>query len=445
MKTPVADFIRAYAAREMVRAHMPGHKGRVLTGPEPMDVTEVSGAGELYGTAGPVQEAEDGTAALFASGRTCWATEGSSQCIRAMLTLATQYGRGGRKILAARNAHRAFLTACALLDLTVDWLWPETYSLCSCPVTPEMVERALAEGGEPPAAIYLTTPDYLGGLQDVQGIAAVAHAHGIPLLCDNAHGAYLHFLDRPMHPLDLGADLVCDSAHKTLPALTGCAYLHVAKGAPEDFSAHAKEALLLYGSTSPSWLLLRSLDMVNARLAGTFPKELATMAGQVSDLKARLGNLGWRFHGDEPLKLTLDARAAGYDGAALGAILRRGGIEPEYVDPDFVVLMLSPCNDGKDLARLERVLAGTPLQAPLPQVAMPFAEPERVLSIREAMLGPAETVPLSRAEGRVLAAPSLSCPPAISVVVSGERIHTDAIALLRHHGTETVRVARENG
>ena len=102
--------------------------------------------------------------------------------------------------------------------------------------------------------MYVTSPDYLGGQSDVAALAEVSHRHGVPLLADNAHGAYLRFLSPSRHPMDLGADLCCDSAHKTLPVLTGGAYLHVGRAAPEPFRENARRALALFGSTSPSYL-----------------------------------------------------------------------------------------------------------------------------------------------------------------------------------------------
>ena len=233
MTTPVADFLRAYAASGTARLHMPGHKGRGPLGCEAWDLTEISGADSLYEAAGVIAESEENAAALFGSGATFYSTGGSSQCVKAMLFLALQNRPAGTPpvILAARNVHKSFVHAAALLDFEPLWLWPEEgtgSSLCACPITAEGLERALEALPAPPAAVYVTSPDYLGNLADIPALAEVCHAHKTPLLADNAHGAYLCFLAPSRHPLDLGADLCCDSAHKTLPVLTGGAYLHVA-------------------------------------------------------------------------------------------------------------------------------------------------------------------------------------------------------------------------
>ena len=224
METPIADFVRRYADSGMVRAHVPGHKGKSLLGCEALDITEIRGADSLYEADGIIRRSESCAGELFGSGRTVYSTEGSSQCIRAMLYLALICGNGSRTIVAARNVHRAFLYAAALLDFEIVWLWPEqSTSLCSCPVSPDALERTLTELPAPPAAVYLTSPDYLGGMADISALAEVCRKHSTPLAVDNAHGAYLRFLEPSRHPLDLGAALCCDSAHKTLPVLTGVA------------------------------------------------------------------------------------------------------------------------------------------------------------------------------------------------------------------------------
>lgn len=242
METPIADFVRRYADSGMIRAHMPGHKGKPFLGCEALDITEIRGADSLYEADGMILYSESRAGELFGSGRTVYSTEGSSQCIRAMLYLALTCGNGSRTVVAARNVHRSFVYAAALLDFEIVWLWPEcSTSLCGCPVSAETLERALAALPAPPAAVYLTSPDYLGSVADISALAEVCRKYGTLLAVDNAHGAYLRFLEPSCHPLDLGADLCCDSAHKTLPALTGGAYLHIGRAAPASLRESAKQ------------------------------------------------------------------------------------------------------------------------------------------------------------------------------------------------------------
>ena len=443
METPIYDFLRRYDADHVTRFHMPGHKGKAFLGCEHLDLTEIKGADALYEADGIIAESEKHAGKLFGSQRTCYSTEGSSQCIRAMLYLALTNRPAGAApvIVAARNVHKAFVHAAALLDFEIVWLWPEERrSLCGCPVSPESLKKTLTALKEPPAAVYLTSPDYLGGMADIAALADVAHRHGTVLAVDNAHGAYLHFLPSASHPLDLGADLCCDSAHKTLPVLTGGAYLHVGKTAPTAFLEHAKSALALFGSTSPSYLTLASLDLCNRYLAGDYAARLAETAERLENVRSQLTKKGWQMESSDPLRLTICA-PEGVTGVDLAQRLRAHSIECEYADDAFLVLMVTPENDPSDLDRLVAVLGKN--TAPMAiRPALPLVRGEQVMSVRQALFASHETVPTERSLGRVCGTPTVSCPPAIPIAVSGERIGPEAISLFRHYGVQTVDVLK---
>ena len=437
MNTPVADFVQRYAKAGTARLHMPGHKGRCFLGCEPWDITEIHGADALYEAEGILAESEANAAALFGSQRTCYSTEGSSQCIRAMLYLAVA-ASGSHTVVAARNVHRAFVSAAALLDLEIRWLWPEeSRSLCGCPISPAQLEETLNSLPEPPAAVYLTSPDYLGGMAEIPALAQVCHQHGTLLLVDNAHGAYLRFLQPSLHPLDLGADLCCDSAHKTLPVLTGGAYLHLSPTAPAQLAPLAKSALGLFGSTSPSYLTLASLDLCNRYLAEGYPQRLAEAVERLAELRERLTAAGWRVEPSDPLRVTV-AAPRGVTGQELSGQLRRQGVECEYADRDFLVLMATPENTPEELAQAAAALGQCPGEANPPQ--LPLARGERACSIRQAAFAPRETVDAAHSLGRVCGLPTVGCPPAIPIAVSGERITPEAPALFAYYGIEQVEV-----
>lgn len=437
MNTPVADFVQRYAKAGTARLHMPGHKGRCFLGCEPWDITEIHGADALYEAEGILAESEQNAAALFGSQRTCYSTEGSSQCIRAMLYLAVA-ASGSHTVVAARNVHRAFVSAAALLDLEIRWLWPEeSRSLCGCPISPAQLEEILNSLPEPPAAVYLTSPDYLGGMAEIPALAQVCHQHGTLLLVDNAHGAYLRFLQPSLHPLDLGADLCCDSAHKTLPVLTGGAYLHLSPTAPAQLAPLAKSALGLFGSTSPSYLTLASLDLCNRYLAEGYPQRLAEAVERLAELRERLTAAGWRVEPSDPLRVTV-AAPRGVTGQELAGQLRRQGVECEYADRDFLVLMATPENAPEELAQAAAALGQCPGEANPPQ--LPLARGERACSIRQAAFAPRETVDAAHSLGRVCGLPTVGCPPAIPIAVSGERITPEALALFAYYGIEQVEV-----
>ncbi len=438
MDTPILDFLRRYNAENKARFHMPGHKGRGLLGFEQWDITEVHGADALYEAAGIIAESESNAAKLFGSQRTVYSTEGSSQCIRAMMHLLSANRPEGRAktVLAARNVHKAFIYAAALLDFEIQWLWPdEIYSVCSCPVSADKLDESLKNMAEPPAAVYITSPDYLGHVADISALAEVCHRHGTYLAVDNAHGAYLHFLPEPVHPLDLGADICCDSAHKTLPVLTGGAYLHIGKGLPAAFAENAKAAMALFGSTSPSYLTMASLDACNKYIEGGYRERLSAFINALEQLKTRLGGAGWQIEQSDPLRLCLKTGDAG----KLYAFLHEKGIEAEYADNDNLVFMFTPENDRQELEMLHEALSGT---GPLVPSTLAFAPvpAERLLSVRDAVMASSEIISVDDALGRVCAAPLVSCPPAVPIVVSGERISSQAIELLHYYKTEKIEV-----
>ena len=474
MTTPIVDFVRRYAQSGTSRLHMPGHKGQSLLGFEPWDITEIKGADELYEAEGIIAQSEANATRLFGTAHTYYSTEGSSQCIRAMLFLALQAApQTGKRpvLLAARNAHKALLYAAALLDFDVEWLWPapeDSGALCSCPVPAAKLAdalHALAQQDRKPFGVYVTSPDYLGGVQDIAALAAVCRAQDVPLLVDNAHGAYLRFLPENRHPIALGAAMCCDSGHKTLPVVTGGAYLHLGKNAPIQDEAAVRNALALFGSTSPSYLILQSLDQCNAVLAGDYRARLAGCCAALEALRKALNETA-AAHGAvlplalpgnppdrEPLKLTLDAAALGCSGQALAEVLRQHGIECEYADPRYLVLMFTPENpprDGKRLLSAMRELSAA-LPDELPQLEAlqgEFAALEQQLhtccSIRQAVFAPQERLPVAQAEGRVCAMPTVSCPPAIPIAVSGEVITPAAVRLMQRYHVTEVSVLREN-
>ena len=438
METPICDFVQRYAAGEPCRMHMPGHKGNALLGIERLDITEIDGADSLYQAEGIIAQSQENASRLFGC-RTLYATEGSSQCIRAMLYLLSLYARQQGKrplIAAARNVHKSFVTAAALLDADICWLYPQRpQSYLCCEVTAQQLEQYLCAAPEKPTAVYLTSPDYLGTVTDIAALAAVCHRHGVLLAVDNAHGAYLKFLPQSLHPMDMGADICCDSAHKTLPVLTGGAYLHLSQGMEQAVGQQASQAMLLFGSTSPSYLILQSLDAANRTLQH-YPERMAALLPAVQRCKHRLQEHGYTLYGNEPLKITLCAKPYGYTGLQLAAMLRGHNVEPEFADPDHLVLMPSAETDAAALSHLEQALCSIQARAPLAQAAPAFAMPERVMTVREAMLSPCEWLPTERCLGRVLALPTVGCPPAVPILVGGERIDGAAVACFQYYGID---------
>ena len=448
MNTPICDFINKYAKKDTARLHMPGHKGVSFLGCEKMDITEIRGADELYDAEGIIAESEANAGKLFGFGKTIYGTEGSSQCIRTMLFLALQGAeRTERKpvVLAARNAHKAFLYSCALMDLDVEWLMPnegERSSLCTCPITAKQVEQKLLEMEQKPFAVYITAPDYLGYSPDIRALAEVCKKADIPLLVDNAHGAYLKFLRPSQHPIDLGAAMSCDSAHKTLPVLTGGAYLHLSQEWAEKVGSQAKKTMEIFGSTSPSYLIMQSLDKCNEYLAEGYPEKLAAVIEKIDAVKEFLRKQGWEVMDGDPLKLTVFTGKMGYTGEEAAEVLRKNGVECEFADLDAVVLMATPENTDRDFEKVLSALGSLQKKEEIKAVQMPLVLPERKMSIREAMFSQWEEVRCEEAVGRICASPCVSCPPAIPIAASGEEITAEMVELFKAYGIEKIEVVR---
>ncbi len=446
MNTPICDFVRGYINSRALRLHMPGHKGVRLLGMEEMDITEIGGADSLYEADGIIKESEENASRLFGS-KTFYSTEGSSLCIRAMVYLTALYARAvGKKALiaAGRNAHRTFLSAAALSDVEVKWLAPKKQSsYLSCVIEADELDEYLKRAEELPAAIYLTSPDYLGNTVDAAELARVCHSYGVLLLVDNAHGAYLRFLKESQHPIDLGADMCCDSAHKTLPVLTGGAYLHISSDAPEMFVQQAKNALAMFGSTSPSYLILQSLDAANKYLADGYKGRLEQFIPEVMKLRAELGAHGYTMRGDETLKLTIETKSYGYEGTELMEKLLEYDLVCEFADRDFLVMMVTPETGTEGLKRLRDALLSIEMRAPIVEKPPFFRVMKSVMSVREAAFSVSENIPIEKSEGRVLAAATVGCPPAVPIVVCGEVIDAHAVECFKYYGFETCSVVKK--
>lgn len=506
MTTPIYDFVQNYIKSDMTRLHMPGHKGVSFLGCEEADISEIKGADALYEADGIIGESEKNASLLFGTGRTLYSAEGSSLCIRAMLCLALKRkALNGKRpfIIAARNAHKALLYACGLLDIDIKWIMPEkdNKSICSVVIEADRLEKEL-EGFENDKetkaliGVYITSPDYLGQMSDIRSLSAVCESRDVPLLVDNAHGAYLKFLEKSQHPMDLGAYMCADSAHKTLPALTGSAYLHLSEKANEEVGDIAKAAMMMFGSTSPSYLILESLDLCNKYLESDFRKDLSEMVAKIDRLKEELEEKGIPVFnstkhkctdrnlkaGDEKAylmseslntanresklfyedmnisheaelnnkffergKLTIHSSKIGLSGYELADRLREKNIEPEFADEDFVVLMFTPRNSARDFERVRETLSELPQgeEKESVQAALFLELPEKKMSIRGALLSKHIYVSVKDAVGRVCGEPSVSCPPAVPIAVCGEVITESMCRVFEAYNIERIAVVAD--
>lgn len=435
MKTPIVDFVKNYTKSNKARLHMPGHKGVQFLGLEQSDITEIKGADELYSPEGIILESEENASALFSTAKTVYSAGGSTQSIHAMLYLAKIRSRS-KTVFAARNAHKAFLFACAKLDCSIEWLYPEeTSHLCSCIITDKILSEAFVNADELPFAVYITSPDYLGRMADIEALSAVCRQYNVPLLVDNAHGSYLAFCEENQHPISLGADMCCDSAHKTLPVLTGGGYLHIAKDDRFGFAENAVQAMGIFGSTSPSYLILQSLDLCNKYIDEKIKEDLPLCCQKIEEIRAIMPVAD---ASDEPLKITADMRCV-----ANTDVFEKAGIEPEFSDGDFTVFMLSPQNSDEDLAKLKEAFSKIQVSKIICEDPPVIPRGKQKISVREAIFSLSETVDMHNAVGRICAAPTVSCPPAIPIAVSGEEITPQHIELFKKYNINRISVVKK--
>lgn len=501
MDTPICDFVKEYAKSGFSRFHMPGHKGKEFVGCEKYDITEIEGADVLSHADGIIKKSQENATKLFGSGALFYSTEGSSQCIKTMIAVVLADYRWNLRqkssavpqkfcvhdreksneddrvyILAARNVHKSMIDALALLDIDVEFIYPKAAdSICVSMITPNEVREYLRKISDRqkeecakhsenvdtdlnyhknvnlPMAVYITSPDYLGNMADIEGISEVCEEYDIPLIVDNAHGAYMAFLDDNaggnIHPIKRGAAICCDSAHKTLPVLTGGAYIHVSEQYKERFVPYIPSLMTMFGSTSPSYLIMQSLDMCNRYLAEKFKYELDVCIKRIEQTKKVLIENNVKLMKTEPLKIVIDSAAAGMNGEELAEELRSYQIECEYADKYFVVLMITPQNDEKDFLRLEKWSVDTKKlrfeKKAIKTKTLLLNEADRVMSIRKAAFSPYRKIKVSDAEGKVCASQTIACPPAIPIAVCGEKIDKNMIEIFKEYGIKYVHVIED--
>ncbi|WP_312640942.1 aminotransferase class V-fold PLP-dependent enzyme [Hydrogenoanaerobacterium sp.] len=448
-QTPLLKAVNEYIKRDAARFHMPGHKG-FLMHREPdrfseayrYDITEVQGADSLYEAHGAIRETEEAFARIYGAKRTLLSAGGATLCIQTMLALVA---KEGGKVIAGRNLHTSAVSAMALLGLSPIWVYPDQSAGCGMGgrLSPEDI-RAQLQNNTDVCAVYITTPDYFGILSDVEGIAKICRAYRVPLLVDNSHGSHLKFRKPSLHPIDLGADLCCDSLHKTMPVLTGGALLHIAN---ERYIPAAKQRMSLFGSTSPSYLIMLSCDRCIGYIEkGEVQAEFDAVCARIRALEQMAENKGFvlleaKAGTRDYTKLVLSVYNWGISGAEFGERLRLWGIEPEYVSDVWAVLMASPENLGGDYRRVEKFLNAWDL--PSVQDAAPAQEVPRLqpaMTLRSAVFAPSEMVPVENSIGRIASAMVCPCPPGIPVVMPGEKIDQDAVKLLKTCGICCIKV-----
>ena len=403
---------------------MPGGKGLN----NPFDITEIHGADSLFETDGIIHESEKNAASLFGAGATLYSCGGSTLAVQGMLGTLRQLTQKNT-VIAGRYSHKSLLTACILLGFDIKWAYPHRY--LSAVIVPEEIER-LIDGDT--AGVFISSVDYYGGEADISAIAEICRKHGVYLMVDNAHGAYKCFTGN--HPITLGADMTADSAHKTLPALTGGAYLHLKN--PELYTA-AKNAMGMFGSSSPSYLIMDSLDLCNQFISENKPKALSAVKN-VEELKKALCQAGYTLEKSDDMRITVNAAAYGRSGNELAQILREKGAECEMSDENYVVLLFSVSQKDEDFEKLSQIMKAIPRKPSLSAVPHAVLRPKKVLTPREAYFSPKKSVSLSEAESLICGGIHCPCPPCVPLVMPGEIIDSLCIVELTRYGVSFAEV-----
>ena len=456
------DRLAEYADSRVYPFHMPGHKRRCVPGEAGtvyrMDITEIDGFDNLHDARGILKEAQQFAARLYGAEETCFCVNGSTGAILAAVSAVCS---SGGRILIARNCHKSVYNAIELNQLQVSYIYPQVnarYTVCEG-IYPQDMEKEWINHPDI-QAIVITSPTYDGVVSDVRQICDAAHARGIPVIVDEAHGAHFPFSGYfPESALHCGADIVIHSLHKTLPALTQTALLHVNGLLVDRERLH--RMLTVYQSSSPSYILMGSIDSCLHLLQEEGEALFARYTKQLETLRTQLGaGKRIRLLGRQDLdpvrspdydrgKLLLFAGPGTGGGKQLyQRLLKEYGLQAEMMSVDYVLAMTSIADDEEGYARLreavfrleaeaqaacpeEEIKTSCPeeaLRSANPGKTVQLPQPEQALPVWEAVRREKEKIRLRDAAGRTASEYVYLYPPGVPLLVPGEQIGENALA-----------------
>ena len=425
---PIHDMLCAAAGRASF--HMPGHKGAAPFGPVDvyaLDTTELPMTDDFYAPERGIDEAQRLYAKAAGAARTLMLVSGSTGGIHVMTQL---YCREGDAILLPRNAHLSAVNGCILGGVKVRWLPVSMTADGLCYMKESDVIAAMDTHPEA-KAVFLTRPDYYGCLLPLEGIVKAAHARGVRVVVDEAHGAHFPWMDGVKSAGECGADAWVQSVHKTLPGLTGAAVLHLAD---EKDRAKALWLLRREQTSSPSFISLMSIDDARACMEADGRARLTAIAAAVEEIRRRLPALGYRdAHalwretglGFDPTRLVIDAPQGG---SALAEALQARGVDVEMHDLRRVVFIITAMDDPENVLNLLSILKEIPAEeADIPTLPMLTAVPQRAMEVRQAAMADCANVPLMDCAGRIASASAGLYPPGVPLVCPGEIIPPEVV------------------
>ncbi len=426
MHSHLHDRLKEYASADALRLHMPAHAG-VLSA---VDVTEIDATDDLLDPHenGAILKDEELARALFSSRVTLFSCGGATLCLQTAISFQISRLKARARIFCERRVHRSVLHALALLDVSP--IFFEDVKVCA---------QTACEGD----LIIFCGCDYYAEVPDYPTLAHLFRQKGIHSVIDNAHGTHLKFLgEGKLHPLTYGFELIVDSAHKTLCALTGAALLHVGgdlQGDEEEIRGELLHHMRLFSTTSPSFVILHSLCEELSCIAA----ERSAFVNAFEELAERLNVLRedplLTTSGQDPLRVVL---RGDIDFFALKAALEAEHIYPECADERALIFIFSVCHTTEDILRLQsalhRILPTVPRAAHPLNDARP-ATRKCVLSLREALFSRSVLVEKEHAVGRIAAEVIGHYPPATALCMPGELIAEEDVRTLKK---ERVRVVK---
>lgn len=443
MKRKLYESLKRYKKLNRSSFHTPGHKTNVFgkSGILSLDYTELPFTDSLYEASGIIKQAEDDLGKLYGSKKSVFSSGGNTLCIQTMLALVA---KNGEKILCDRLVHRSAVSAMVLLDIDPVWIKRE-YNKNSRLF--EKIDFKDFQGKLNQKldykAFYITSPSYYGIIQDINLISQECSKKNVPVLVDNAHGSHLKFVGEDLHPLDMGASMSADSAHKTLPVLTGGAWLHIND---DRFCEDVKNKMALFGSTSPSYVIMSSMDIARDWLKNYGEKEFAKLKNKVQIIKDLAKEKGI-FIPDEnvsdPVRITLGVWKVGYSGYEFREHLYKYKIEPEFCDDNYAVLIATPFNTREDFKKLKKALINLEIKKEKMQgLEFNFKIPEKLATIREAVMAKSVKININKCVGKAAADIVCPCPPGVPVVMPGEKISEYEQEVLRRYGISEINVLK---
>ncbi len=444
MKKVFYESLKKYKGLGRSSFHTPGHKGNLsmLNKLLYLDFTELPLTDSLYEASGIIKKSETKLKTLFGTEKSLFSSGGNTLCIQAMLRMVASEGD---KILCDRVVHRSAVSAMALLGIDPVWInreFNEESGLFE-KLDINQIKKYLSQKSDF-KAVYITSPNYYGILQDIKEISNECKKYNIPVLVDNAHGSHLMFTKENLHPLTQGATLVADSAHKTLPVLTGGAWLHIND---EKYSQKAKDAMSLFGSTSPSYPVMASMDICRDWLEHKGKKEFFRLEKRVEKIKKIALEKGFYIPDknlSDPVRITLGVWKLGLSGYQFRDYLYKFKIEPEFCDENYVVLIPSPYNTRQDWQRLKKAVCSLK-QYDKCKNFKNFGNlklPQKVKTLRNALMLPNKMVDLEQSKGKIAAQIVCPCPPGVPVVMPGEKIENLTIEALKNYGISELLVLK---